>query len=558
MRIAAAVVLTLIVLLASFVPGVWGRECASAREAPPVVRDAGEALRGSQPEPGRLAFLGVVTTAEDGRLAVARVVEGSAAERAGLRVGDVIRELAGRSVSSAVDLQEGLDACAPGDHLRMTLVRDHTLLDREILLGGRRRAERLFRGASFRLAVVPLLFSDDTERARRDDELRRFFFADTGLERSGASLRDYYSAQSLGALDLDGRVLPPLRLTRPRAFYASQAMGAASGSAYREAARLLGERVGMSGLREFDGVVFLYDGAVETTPGRALWPHRAVILVGGRRLPYYVHSSQTVTRGEIGEHCHEFGHLLGLEDMYGEAHLTGAGDFCVMAIGHRGGARSGAAVPFSMCASCRLRLGWIDCVTVDPATPQRLRLRPAGGRGAHAIAVPLDHTTSEYLLLEVRAPRGFDADLPSTGLVVWRVGGVATPGQGAFGQRVDLVEAHGVDAIDASLVRPHEIAFPTARASDLTPATIPSSRSLRPGAYEVHLTDIAREPDGCVVLSIGMPRSVRQTAPDLRGIDLPVDGRVTRTDPITGAVIVFDVSAEAVLSARDGDTPSRR
>ncbi len=533
---------------------------AVAQDASLATRDASEARAGPYPEPGMAAFLGVVSAASTAGLEIARVVEGSAAARCGLRAGDVIRRLNDRVARAPGDLDLMLRGAAPGDVLRIALERDGTLIDRSVTLGARRRMDRLFRGASFRLAVVPVLFADDDAPDVDAGELRRFFFAAGGRRGAGASVRDYFTAQSRRALDVDGVVLAPLRLSLTRAAYASREMGAGQGSPFREAAAVLGARDGAAALRGIDGVAFLYDGATETTPGRALWPHRAVVSVGGRRLPYYVHSSATVRRGEIGEHCHEFGHLLGLEDMYGAGHRTGAGDFCVMAIGHRGGASQGAASPFGMCAPCRLRLGWLDHVTVDPAAPQRLRIAPADSRRARAVVLPLDRATSEFLLLEVRGGAGFDAELPSRGLLVWRVGGLPTPGQGVYGSRVDLVEAHGLDTFDASLVRPREIAFPTKRTRDLTPTTWPSSSSARPGTFDVHLTDIVRDPGGAVVVTIGVARSVRQAPPVPRAGEMPdaADARVSRVDPVTGETIVFELAAGSPAAPLSPSAPSRR
>ena len=191
-----------------------------------------------------------------------------------------------------------------------------------------------------------------------------------------------------------------------------------------------------------------------------------------------------------------------------------------------------------------MRLGWLPTVIVDPAVPQRLRLPRSVGRDGGALVVPLDDGCREYLLLEARARAGFDRELPSAGLLVWRVGGAATPGQGAYGAEVDLVEAHGIDTFDASFVRTDEIAFPTVRARDLTPDTVPSSSSLRPGGLQVHLTDVRRHADGSVSVTIGVPRTVVQRPPEPLPVERPAaDGTVTRIDPITGETVRFEVFA---------------
>ena len=85
------------------------------------------------------------------------------------------------------------------------------------------------------------------------------------------------------------------------------------------------------------------------------------------------------------------------------------------------------------------------------------------------------------------------------------------------------------------------------------------SRSGRAGAYDVHVTDVVRESDGSVLLTIGVPRDVRQAPP------LPYDGgrpdangRVVRIDPITGERVAFDVAGAESPVPRAADTPSRR
>jgi immune inhibitor A peptidase M6 len=252
----------------------------------------------------------------------------------------------------------------------------------------------------------------------------------------------------------------------------------------------------------------------------------------------------------IGVHCHEFGHLLGLPDAYGAGHVTGCGDFCLMAIGHRGGPTDGARSPFSLCAWCRMRMGWSEPVVLDPRVAQRVRLSPSDRSGDVAV-VPLSPRTDEYLLLEVRNRTGFDAELPDAGLLVWHVGGAATPGQGRYGTYADLVEAHGLDRVDASLVRTDEIAFPTRRAHDLTPETVPAVRPAAPDGLPAWITDIGRAPGGCVDVTLGVVRRVHQAAPDPAS-EPPADGDgfVVRTDPITGAEVRLYVG-----EAPDGRVP---
>jgi M6 family metalloprotease-like protein len=523
------------------------------------VRRAADAERAPLPPPDMDPFLGVVLDEHSGFAAVARVVAGSAAESAGVVAGDVLASVDSSPVSAALDLERTLHDRGVGAKVRLGIVRSGRAIELPATIGLRRRPDECFRGSHFDLAVVPLAFADDTAPVADPARLTRLLFTKTGATGAGASLADYYRVQSYGRLDVGGRVLSPVTLPRPRSTYAAQPMGGSPGSAFDAAAAMLVAREGAAAMAAFDGLAFLYGGEVESRPGFALWPHRSVVAVAGRRLPYYVHAAGEAEAMAIGVHCHEFGHLLGLPDTYGTGHVTGCGDFCLMAIGHRGGAKDGARAPFSLCAWCRMRLAWLDPVVVDPRTPQRIRLASVARGPGEALLVPLDPRTDEYLLLEVRRREQFDAELPSAGLLVWHVGGAATPGQGRYGSYVDLVEAHGVDAVDASLVRTDEIAFPTPRAHDLTPDTTPAIASSGSDGFRAYLTGIESRPDGSVDLTLGVPRRVTQTAPEpVPGPRAGEDGSVVRTDPITGCEIRLYVGpGDAAAPAPSGGAERR-
>jgi len=513
-------------------------DAGPSTDAEPALRDAADAVRAQLPPPDVDPFLGVVLDDHDGGARVARVVPGSAAEIAGVLAGDVVQRVDGAAVSGSPDLERAVRTHGIGARVRIAVERAGKPRECVATLGGRRRADECFRGPRFELAVVPLRFADDAAPSPDAARLTRLLFAKTGETGAGASLADYFRAQSFGRLAVDGRVLDPVTLPEPRAKYAVQPMGGSGDSAFAAAAALVEARDGAAA-RGVDGFAFLYVGEPETRSGFALWPHRSSVSIGGRRVPYYVHAAGASDADAIGVHCHEFGHLLGLPDAYGAAHLAGCGDFCLMSIGHRGGPTTGARSPFSMCVWCCMCLGWIDPVAVDPRTPQRLRLRPMS-RAGDVLLVPLSPRTDEYLLIEARRREGFDAELPSAGLFVWHVGGAAPPGKGQYGGYVELVAAHGVDCIDAAFVRNDEIAFPTARARDLTPDTRPFVRATAADGFRAFLTSIDELPDGGAALTIGVARRVEQTPPaPTQKSPLDGDGYVVRVDPITGRSMKF-------------------
>ena len=83
------------------------------------------------------AFLGVSTAgADDGGAVVTQVFDDTAAERAGLRKGDVIVGLDGRSIESSWDLLKGVLELQPGDRIDVELLRDgqREMLNVEVVL----------------------------------------------------------------------------------------------------------------------------------------------------------------------------------------------------------------------------------------------------------------------------------------------------------------------------------------------------------------------------------------------------------------------------------------
>lgn len=89
----------------------------------------------------RRAFLGVKTSAPSAEgegtegFRVGEVVPGSAAERAGLRAGDVIAEIDGRRIRGFDDLRAAIGRRNPGDRIRMKVRRGEASLEVECELG---------------------------------------------------------------------------------------------------------------------------------------------------------------------------------------------------------------------------------------------------------------------------------------------------------------------------------------------------------------------------------------------------------------------------------------
>ena len=162
----------------------------------------------------------------------------------------------------------------------------------------------------------------------------------------------------------------------------------------------------------------------------------------------------------VGSMAHEFGHFLGLPDLFNtrfsqaggqldpERDSAGIGYWGLMAHGTRGWAEAGGPNPFS--AWSLEQLGWIGLKNADLEVIESDRLDlefedvNAGGK-VRKIGVP---GSGEYFLVEHRGAQAsyYERDLPASGLLVWRVDPSRQDNDDEGAKLVDLVAADGLYA----------------------------------------------------------------------------------------------------------------
>jgi hypothetical protein len=169
----------------------------------------------------------------------------------------------------------------------------------------------------------------------------------------------------------------------------------------------------------------------------------------------------------IGVFAHEFGHAFGLPDLYDTVPSNGAsqgiGHWCLMASGSWGGDGQSPERPTHMSAWAKSFLGWIQPRPVSKQTGDLVSfaLKPVQDDKTAALKVPISQT--QYYLIEYRPKKGFDANLPEGGVLVWKINdSVLEPGLktnqvngDANNKGVDLTEADGRNDLDrASNAKP--------------------------------------------------------------------------------------------------------
>ena len=124
----------------------------------------------------------------------------------------------------------------------------------------------------------------------------------------------------------------------------------------------------------------------------------------------------------VGVFCHEYGHALGLPDLYDTDYSSeGVGVWSLMASGSwaSSGGTSGDR-PSHLDAWSKWSVGWISPNDVTCRNDVSLPAVETSFSGFYRL-LPGTATTGEYFLLENRQQTSFDAGLPGSGLLIWHV-----------------------------------------------------------------------------------------------------------------------------------------
>lgn len=332
------------------------------------------------------------------------------------------------------------------------------------------------------------------------------------------SARDYYIENSMGQFSPYFDVVGPVTLSHGYAYYGENTPSGDDAHAEEmiiEACRLLDNEVDFTQYDcnddgYIDNVFVFYAGYGEATTSdtKTIWPHSynitehtsTPILLDGKRLDHYACTNELSSDGKmdgIGTFVHEFGHVLGLPDLYSTQN-TYAFTPNIWSVMDEGEYNNDSRTPPFFTAYERYFLGWLNPVEVlkDGCS---LAINDISQNEAYII-----HTSrkDEYFLLENRQQQGWDSFIPGHGMLVWhidydpylwsmnRVNNISTH------QYVDIVEADNIQSSGTRSADP----FPgTANITSYTATTIPSFRNWDGEDVGCPLTNI-RETNGVIYL----------------------------------------------------------
>lgn len=251
----------------------------------------------------------------------------------------------------------------------------------------------------------------------------------------------------------------------------------------------------------------------------------------------------------IGTFTHEFGHVLGLPDLYNtqtSSDNTTPSDWSTMDSGNY---NNGSRTPPNLSAFERYSLGWLDPHEILGS--RDYSLAPLGVSNK-AYMMTTEEDPDEFFLVEYRRKEGWDAFLPAEGMLVWRCEFVQsiwdnnTVNNNRNHHYVELLRADNekLTTQNSYLGDP----FPGSKGvTELSRDTRPALKSWHANRSlnAVSLTGI-REDDGAVYFTATVeqervPTGVESVTED--GI-LKVEGGVMTVD--RGAVSVYDIAGRLV------------
>lgn len=398
---------------------------------------------------------------------------------------------------------------------------------------------------AFPLLVVPALFADSPEPTVSREEIQRILF--DGPSAAG-TMTEFYEVSSRGMFTVRGTVAPWVRTSLTVAEVRAGSFGlgedARTGDFLVEALTRADETVdyalfdndgpdGIPNSGDDDGVVdalaveFLESAITCQGQGPTIWAHRSRVDtwqdgpfvsadMGANGEPiqandYVVQAGESCigTPQSAGVIVHEFGHALGLPDLYDqtegvlpEQRNWVIGCWSIMAAGQWG---CGPALaqgrwdrPTHFSPWEKDELGWLpDLVTAGEVLDAEFTLRPVESSGE---VLRVDLSPTEYLYIEYRDGSGFDVNLPGTGILVYHVDLTRLTGSRRCRgcpqiYRVSLLEADH----DHSLIIPEGDGGSRGEAGDifgpgtvhrLTNATLPSSRLNSGAASDVTIREM--------------------------------------------------------------------
>ncbi len=245
--------------------------------------------------------------------------------------------------------------------------------------------------------------------------------------------------------------------------------------------------------------------------GSDIWPHENKLKNG----KHYFAISEIFEekRLALGLFCHEYGHILGLKDLYDtdneQSSGLSKGVWGSLSLMDKGERNNNAYTPSGLCAIELQQLGIGICDTLKPG---KYVLEPLSSK-PHYIYLPTD-TSEEYFLMECRDEKGWDKYIGGSGMVIYHIDRssnkagystyyetILTAAQRWDYNQVNCRPDHPCATIleatpDADEIS--EVFFPSKQGQNLSSESVPALRFWNGRGPQLALKGITREADGSI------------------------------------------------------------
>lgn len=302
--------------------------------------------------------------------------------------------------------------------------------------------------------VILVNFSDVSFKAANNQAAFNDLMNSTNYTHNSASgsVREYFRAQSNGAYVPDFDVVGPVTLTSTRATYGANTTSK-RGSDINPAQMIVDACNAVNSTVDFatydndkdtyiDFVYVIYagEGEADGGPAESIWPHNWYVRSGanisctldGKKLDNYACSAELnhsdKSRTGIGTIAHEFGHVIGMPDYYDTDYGTNDDNGVTpyrWSIMDQGSYNNSGRTPPNYSIFDKYYMGWATPKFLAKNAKSNVTMT-TGYDDAYQItggtSGPVAYTnTSTIYYIENRQQSGWDAYIPGSGMLVWKV-----------------------------------------------------------------------------------------------------------------------------------------
>ncbi|MDP6837119.1 MAG: M6 family metalloprotease domain-containing protein, partial [Candidatus Marinimicrobia bacterium] len=287
----------------------------------------------------------------------------------------------------------------------------------------------------FNIPVLLINYPDMEHKYRKQNFLE--MMNEDNYKNTG-SFRDYFSEVSYGQFMTMATVLGWFTAENEHDYYAEEATNATNRQV--DLARYAVDQAEVAGIDwsqydndgngRVDGVVIIHAGrGAEEGDDSNIWSFKGDLRHNNKQIQYDgvwidVFSMQPEkyhnSMSSIGVFVHEYGHIIGLPDLYDtDDSSDGIGNWGLMAGGGWGGDGGSPWKPSHPCAWAKIKLGWLEPTDIDSFTTDLEIVPVENSPVVYRIKSSTD--SSERFLLSNRRKTGFDENLPESGLLIWHI-----------------------------------------------------------------------------------------------------------------------------------------